>query len=1209
MKIENKINQRLNLMRKSFLFTFLTVLMMLPLLLVAQGQQYDGPDDPAGDKAAEREGFMTGNRVFLYFQNTTELSKWVSGVTAPLWSRWPNNADGVRMLDGIGLLIGAKVFVVEGDTIPITDPNDIDLGIVVIDGQVKKIVPLYYLQTSYREEMDTDITGTIEWGLYPVFGYFNETNEYPAMSNLPGSWPSAWPATGSSTKWPGEWNGRFGRGVIYADLETYFVANDAQDQEYLGPEDLQKYYPRPGVKIGDLNPNVSIQKGLPWGGIGVRVEQRGFQWNNPQARDAIFWEYKIANISDYDLPEVAFGYWVDNGIGGEADDEIGYFDTQIDMAYSWDNDGIGRGGLRTGLMGFAYLESPGLAYDGIDNDVDGIIDEKRDNKATAIVGPTDGIDNLDDFLRTYKKEYDDLKPHWDADEDQDWIDGVDLNGNGAYAYYDENTGEWVPENGENANDDVGTDGVGPFDLNYRGPDADGSEGNHRPDYDVASGSEPNFALTDVTESDMVGLTSFRLFPIQSHSSSYRWFRGDESMWDLIGQDSTLEFLGNISNLVETFASGPFPLYQGREERISMSELHAYENNYTALTDEDGDHPAPALYEAKNIVQAIYEADYRFAQPPLMPTLTATPGDGKVILTWDNLSDTRTSDPFIGHVNDFEGYKIYRATDKRFSDSEVITDGYGVPFYKQAVFQCDKIDGIEGFADYGLVAGTAVYLGAETGIVHHYIDTDVQNGRTYYYAIVAYDYGDAEIGGGIAPSENNIVIDLNESDEVRSIGQNVAIVIPRTEAIGYTPPSVGDIQSDNLVGAGEFSTEVLATNSIKTDHTYKVKFSIDTLKLDGTNVTYGVNEGIYYTTDGMYIYDVTAGGQLVYSETSDFFAYDNVKKVVKYVLGTTDTLKYTTLKAGSQFNTDVFDGLRLLVNMPYEMAGQDFINSGWVNGDSPINIALKQKNTDFVETPFYPYPWDYDIVFTNNDSVYVGQTSPSYVFDEKGTRLRSSVLLSQQKFNFYVENKSFLNAENGYDKMEMIVHDVNNNDTFDILEDRILVGPLNEAGNYAGTAFAIDFQSLNSEDQLPNPDDVYRIRFNRPFWINDSVMFKVSPESDLDTQEIAESMDQIKVVPNPYVQTNSMEEAVINPYINQPRKLMFTHLPAECTIKIFTVSGYLVDEIQVQNNADDGFVHWDMLTKEGLEIAAGIYIYHVKSAKTGDEKMGKFAVVK
>ena len=73
--------------------------------------------------------------------------------------------------------------------------------------------------------------------------------------------------------------------------------------------------------------------------------------------------------------------------------------------------------------------------------------------------------------------------------------------------------------------------------------------------------------------------------------------------------------------------------------------------------------------------------------------------------------------------------------------------------------------------------------------------------------------------------------------------------------------------------------------------------------------------------------------------------------------------------------------------------------------------------------------------------------------------------------------------------------------------------------------------------------------------------------------------------------------------------MFTHIPAQCTIKIFTISGYLVDEIEVTNEPSNGIVHWDLLTREGLEIAPGIYVYHLKSVSTGKEKMGKFAIVK
>jgi hypothetical protein len=105
------------------------------------------------------------------------------------------------------------------------------------------------------------------------------------------------------------------------------------------------------------------------------------------------------------------------------------------------------------------------------------------------------------------------------------------------------------------------------------------------------------------------------------------------------------------------------------------------------------------------------------------------------------------------------------------------------------------------------------------------------------------------------------------------------------------------------------------------------------------------------------------------------------------------------------------------------------------------------------------------------------------------------------------------------------------------------------------------------------------------------------------------MDEIKVVPNPYVATNTMEEALRSSVMNQQRKIMFTHIPARCTIKIFTTSGQLVNTLEVNNPAENGIMHWDLLTKEGLEIAAGIYIFYVKSTQTGEEKFGKFAVVK
>ena len=44
-----------------------------------------------------------------------------------------------------------------------------------------------------------------------------------------------------------------------------------------------------------------------------------------------------------------------------------------------------------------------------------------------------------------------------------------------------------------------------------------------------------------------------------------------------------------------------------------------------------------------------------------------------------------------------------------------------------------------------------------------------------------------------------------------------------------------------------------------------------------------------------------------------------------------------------------------------------------------------------------------------------------------------------------------------------------------------------------------------------------------------------------------------------------------------------------------------DVISVNNSPQDGTIHWDMLTRD-VEIAAGMYLYHVESIVTGDKKL-------
>jgi hypothetical protein len=1198
-------------MKKYFLYIVLAgiVYSLFTPFAFGQGKPYDGPEDPAGDKGAIREGWMNGNRVLLYFDNNGTLAD----MDKPLSSKWPNTYDGLRMMDQVNLLIGAEVYV-RHDTIVIQDKLQLDQSPAEID-------TLYFLQSNGNMlHKDLNYYETVEWTFHPVPGYVNETQDYAAMSNKPDSWPlEGWPSTGYEKKWKGEWNGRFGRGIIYAALETYFVYNDAQDMEYIINKnaaeslitDRPHYYPRPGVYIGTY-PNsieypVTTQKGLPWGGLGLRVAQRGYQWNNPEAKDMIFFEYDISNISEYDLLTCGFGYRQDLAVGDEhgPDDDLGYFNKDLDMAYAWDWDDVGVGGYKPGTMAMAYLESPGRGWDNIDNDNDGLLDEKRDNPAGELVGPYDGIYNLNRFLTVYSLKEEDLHEHFEGDEDQDWRDGLDLNKDGDYGYFDEDKKLWFVDPGEFPGDDVGLDGVGPLDLNYNGPDE--GEGNHVPDFKEGEGCEPNFAATDVSESDMIGLTTFRMTEFAPWNSGELHAYNDKNLWVHMTSKTFDEFeFSEPVTLFFVFASSEFPLYKGRTERISMGLLHAYEKIQDLSS---SDHYAPNLYSLKKTAQLIYERDYRFAQPPLIPKLTARAGDGAVYLSWNNTSDLNTREPFLNNINDFEGYKLYRATDKLMTDPIKITDGKGNLSAKVPIFQCDKIDSLTGYADYGAVDGRLYYLGDDTGIQHYFIDRNVQNGRTYYYALIAYDYGHPTIvEGGLSPAENDVVIELDEAEEIVRLGINVQAVTPHSFAAGYTEQGIEYGGTEGVLGNHYPQFEVYSTEELQTNHKYYLTFDVDTLDHYEKSARYRHPRDVYYVNTGFRAYDYSDSNRLAYREGVDYYSGENVRvDTVRVYLGEfLRDYKFFSLNE-KKITSDMFDGLQMILdglpNKPYV----DLINTGWVEGAAPMEIQYGSNG-------YIYFPWRYEIVFTDNDTAHQTLSNvQENQIDGAGEEITKTNLIWESDFNFYVVDRSFPDSLGQFERLDMLRTDYDDDGVFDPSIDEVLVGYTLPVGSkyfrFRGTIFSISFRHCQEQDDWPRAGDTYRIDFKRPFFETDTLWFTITDVPPVDEMRLDSEMELIKVVPNPYVATNAMEPAVANRFLNQRRRIMFTHIPADCEIRIFTSSGILVDKIDVNNEPANGIVHWDLLSKEDLEIAAGMYFYHVKSTVTGKEKMGKFAVIK
>ncbi len=107
-------------------------------------------------------------------------------------------------------------------------------------------------------------------------------------------------------------------------------------------------------------------------------------------------------------------------------------------------------------------------------------------------------------------------------------------------------------------------------------------------------------------------------------------------------------------------------------------------------------------------------------------------------------------------------------------------------------------------------------------------------------------------------------------------------------------------------------------------------------------------------------------------------------------------------------------------------------------------------------------------------------------------------------------------------------------------------------------------------------------------------------------DIASSeLNEVKVVPNPYL-VGSEYEREYGILRREPiRQLKFNHLPPHCTITIFTMAG---DKIKViYHDGTTGTESWDLRTDGNREIAAGMYIYLVKTDTA--ERLGRFAVIK
>ncbi|MDP4193144.1 MAG: hypothetical protein Q8858_16380, partial [Bacteroidota bacterium] len=703
---------------------------------------------------------------------------------------------------------------------------------------------------------------------------------------------------------------------------------------------------------------------------------------------------------------------------------------------------------------------------------------------------------------------------------------------------------------ENANwdvrtDDVGTDGIGPDDPNYKGPDADGTEGNGKPDQ-----GEPNFGKTDKNESDQIGLTSF-------YSPLYGTFNigQDEQAWQFI-QPGVFQTPAQNANNLWVFASGPFDLKIKKTERFSVVWVFA------ATSD--------AIFNNARISQVIYDNNYRFTKPPKQPILKAVAGDKKVTLYWDNRAEG-SKDPIYGY--DFEGYKLFRGTDPQLSEAQLITDAFGNKTYNQPIAQYDLADGFKGLHPVALGSetgdgshsiGIQYYMGSDNGLKYSYVDTTVKNGFTYYYALVAYDKGyfnaednhgvglDALLGqtdrklGKMSPSESPFSFTYNVG-VLLSQSPNTAIVTPRSTATNYQAGYIREADKNGYILAK--SADVESTGKIQAE-----VVDPDILPKDN------YYEISFADTVG------TSGETILKSYSIKNVTPGKDSTLISRVSIPNDI---ATGKLSLSWPSPAADGMRF----NFENVAPDLVKikalSDWTT-DSKTNVVatISQLSTNMVAKNFV-----IEITDTLADK------------DSKSIQVYFKV----------------------YDKVTK--NPVNFTLFKDANQKRIgpgtqLIFPEKTSTGSTANSWRITFTAPSGELVSPQKGDKYEFVSDIPF--NRNTKFQFSTVASTTKLITSDQMNRITVVPNPYIVSAKWEKASVLQGRGE-RKIYFTHLPAECTIRLYTQNGTLIKTIQHSGSVSDGAEPWDLTTSEGLEVAFGIYVYHIDSPGLG-QKIGTFGII-
>tara|TARA_B100001996_G_scaffold287271_1_gene227514 strand:+ start:21 stop:1319 length:1299 start_codon:yes stop_codon:yes gene_type:complete len=419
-----------------------------------------------------------------------------------------------------------------------------------------------------------------------------------------------------------------------------------------------------------------------------------------------------------------------------------------------------------------------------------------------------------------------------------------------------------------------------------------------------------------------------------------------------------------------------------------------------------------------------------------------------------------------------------------------------------------------------------------------------------------------------------------------LGPNVVEVIPSPPSAGYNDATFTGDTIDHVSGtsSGKIYYEIINPMEIKNEHKYQITFADTILANQQGPAGYDT-----ITTRSYFLVDVT------YPDSPDTLINDDHELKIS--------------------DGPVVDGFRLAFDNIKELRFNEE-SSNWSRDSLWSFNFFRYATFNVVGTQL---PYDYRIIFTEEQSDSTIDLCMRYL--PNTTNCFPGYLHEGKPVNFYVERRESLTGNDAVDWVKIPIGfidvipigepDGNFNADGERESDWIVFMDYEDNEGNPQPSWAFYFNLHPDDPELiysePVPGDTAFIIVEKPFLTEDIYEF-ITLSPYIDRIEAKNDLEKIKVVPNPYYATNAFEGQNTFTSGRGPREIQFRNLPQDCTIRIFTISGELVKTIQHSSQIDFGTGSWDLLTKDNLTAAYGIYVYHVEAMGIG-EKIGKLAIIK